>query len=108
MVNGLLIDSKDGFRLELKNLNPIEEFEQLDLINKYGFQLGWYKFGQNIHVISKKVIKGERQIYLAEKTIDAESIINRLVNELVEQFQIRPEEQKQIFTLLKEHGCCFF
>ena len=108
MVSGLVITSKNCFNLQFENLKLIEDFEQLNLRKKYGFKLGWYNFGQNIHVILKELNAGEKQIYLAEKTIEAESILNKLVNELSEQFQISSKDQKEIFNLLKEHGCCFF
>ncbi len=108
MVSGLLFSLKNGFNIKLENLNPIEEFEELELLKKYGFDLGWYTFGQNIHIILKKTNKGENQIYLAEKIIEVEPIINRLVDEVVEDFGVTKEDQKIMFNLLKKHGCCYF
>ncbi|MDG6221821.1 MAG: hypothetical protein IAX21_06670 [Candidatus Bathyarchaeota archaeon] len=108
MTSGLLVASKNGLDLQLENLTPIEDFEQLDLFNKYGFKIGWYTFGKAIHVILKQIQMGENQIYLAEKLIEAESILNKLINELVESFDVTSEDQKDMFKMLKEHGCCYF
>jgi RIO-like serine/threonine protein kinase len=108
MVSGLLVSSKNGFNIELENLNPIEEFEELELLKKYGFDLGWYAFGQNIHVILKQTKSGKNQIYLAEKPIEVESIVNKLVDEVVEDFGVTEADQKAMFNLLRKHGCCYF
>ncbi|MEJ2126563.1 MAG: hypothetical protein P8X84_03490 [Candidatus Bathyarchaeota archaeon] len=96
MGSGLVVTSKNGFNIQLENLKPVEEFEQLDLVNKYGFKMGWYTFGKNIHVILKQIQEKENQIYLAENT------------ELVERFNVTSKDQKEMFNLLKEHGCCYF
>lgn len=108
MVSGLVITSNDDFNFQVENLKPIEEFEKLDLLKKYGFNVGWFTFGKNTHVIIKHINKGEKQIYLAEEIIDAESIVNKLITELVEKFKVSTKDQKEIFNLLKEHGCCYF
>jgi len=108
MGSGLVVTSKNGFNIQLENLKPVEEFEQLDLVNKYGFKMGWYTFGKNIHVILKQIQEKENQIYLAEKAIEAESILNNIITELVERFNITLKDQKEMFNLLKEHGCCYF
>lgn len=76
MVSGLVVKSKNEFNIQVKNLKPVEEFEKLDLLKKYGFNVGQFTFGKNIHVILKHIKKGEKQIYLAEEIIDEESILN--------------------------------
>ncbi len=106
--NGLIVTSKNRFNINLENLKPVEEFEQLDLLNKYGFNLSWYTFGKKIHVILRQIAKKENQIYLAEKPIEAESILNKLITELIETFKVSSKDQKQMFNLLKKHGCCYF
>jgi len=108
MVSGLVVTSKNEFNIQVENLKSIEEFEPLDLLNKYGFNLGWFTFGKNTHVILKQINKGEKQIYLAEEAIEAESILNKLITELVEKFNVTTKDQKEIFKLLKENGCCYF
>ena len=89
-------------------MKPIEEFEELELLKKYGFDLGWYTFSQNIHVVLKQTNKGENEIYLAEKIVEVEPIINKLVNKVVEDFGVTEEDQKDMFNLLRKHGCCYF
>ena len=108
MVSGLLVSSKYGFNMKLENLNPIEEFGELELLKKYGFGLGWYTFGQNIHVVLKQTNKGKNEIYLAEKIVEVEPIINKLVDKVVEDFGVNEEDQKDMFNLLRKHGCCYF
>ena len=108
MVSGLLVSSKNGLDIKLENLNPVEEFKEIELPKKYGFDLGWYTFGQNIHVILKRVNKGENQIFLAEKIIEVEPILNQLIDKVVEDFCVTDKDQKEMFILLKEHGCCYF
>jgi DNA-binding Lrp family transcriptional regulator len=108
LVSGLLVSSKSGFHLKLENLKPIEEFEELGLLKKYGFDLGLYTFGQNVHVVLKQTNTGENEIYLAENKIEVEPIINKLANEVVEDFGVTEEDQKDMFDLLRKHGCCYF
>ena len=108
MVSGLLVSIKNGYNLKLENVNPIEEFESLKLRNKYGFDLGWYTLGGKIHVIFKQVKKGETQIYLADNKIEVESIMNEVVNKAVEDFGVDEKDQKEIYTILQKHGCCYF
>jgi len=40
MVSGLVVKSKNEFNIQVKNLKPVEEFEKLDLLKKYGFNVG--------------------------------------------------------------------
>ena len=108
MVSGLIVTLKNGFKIQIENLKPVEEFEQLDLLNKYGFNISWYSFGENIHVILKQIRGKENQIYLAEKPIEAESTLNGLITEVVKSFNVTSEDQKEMFNMLKEHGCCYF
>ena len=98
MVSGLLVSSKYGFNMKLENLNPIEEFGELELLKQYGFGLGWYTFGQNIHVVLKQTNKGKNEIYLAEKIVEVEPIINKLVDKVVEDFGVNAEDQKGMFN----------
>ena len=108
MVNGLLGTSKNSFHRDNENLKPIEEFEALELFKKYGFNLGWYTFGNDINVIITQNSAEGSQVYLAEKKVEAESILNKIINESVEQFAVSKQDQKEMFNLLKEHGCCYF
>jgi ribosomal protein S1 len=108
MVSGLLVSIKNGCNLKLENVNPIEEFEGLKLRNKYGFDLGWYTLGEKIHVILKYVNEGETQIYLADNKIEVESIMNKVINKVVEDFSVDEKDQKEIYIMLKKHGCCYF
>ena len=108
MVSGLLVSIKNGCNVKLENVNPIEEFEGLKLRNKYGFDLGWYALGDKIHVILKYVNEGETQIYLADNKIEVESIMNEVVNKAVENFGVDEKDQKEIYTILQKHGCCYF
>lgn len=108
MVSGLVVTAKNGQNIKVENLKPVEEFKQLELLNRFGFNLGWYTFGKNIHVILKQVENAEMQIYLGEELIEAQSILNQLLNDLVKDFNVNPAVEKEIFTLLKEHGCCYF
>jgi len=108
MVSGLLVSFKNGCNLKLENVNPIEEFEGLNLRNKYGFDLGWYTLGETIQVILKYVQGGETQIYLADNKIEVESIMNKVVNKAVEDFSVDEKDQKEIYIMLKKHGCCYF
>jgi hypothetical protein len=108
MVSGLLASSENKFKIEFEHFNPIEEFQKLDLIKKYGFSIGWYTFGQNIHVILKHENEGKNQIYLAETKLEVEAIINRLLSKFVQDYNITKEDQKYMCILLKEHGCCYF
>ena len=41
MVSGLIVTLKNDFKIQLENLKLVEEFEQLDLLNKYGFNISW-------------------------------------------------------------------
>ena len=66
MVSGLVVIAKDITSIQFENLRIVEKFEQLDLLNKYGFNLNWFAFGENTHVILKHFQNGEMQIYLAE------------------------------------------
>jgi len=108
MVSGLLVSIKNDCNLKLENVNTIEEFEDLKLRNKYGFDLGWYTMGEKIHVILKSVNEGETQIYLADNKIEVESIMNKVVNKAVEDFSVDEKDQKEIYIMLKKHGCCYF
>ncbi len=108
MVSGLLVSFSDDYDLKLENLDAIEIFEGLYLRKKYGFDLGWYTLGQNIHIILKNVPEGETQIYLADNKIEVESIINKLVNKVVEDFGVEEKDQKEIYLMLQKHGCCYF
>ncbi|MEJ2244353.1 MAG: hypothetical protein P8X87_07515 [Candidatus Bathyarchaeota archaeon] len=106
MVSGLLASSKNNFKIEFEHLNPIENFQDLDLIKKYGFSFGWYSFGKNIHVILKH--EKENQIYLAETKLEVEAIINKVLPKLIEDFNVTKKDQKEMCNLLKEQGCCYF
>jgi len=108
MVRGLLVSFKNGCNLKLENVNPKEKFEGLKLLTKYGFDLGWYTVGEKIHVILKCVNGGETQIYLADNEIDGESILNEVVKKAVDDFGVDEKDQKEIFNILKKHGCCYF
>jgi len=108
MVSGLLVSFSDDYDLKLENLDAIEIFEGLNLRKKYGFDLGWYTLGQNIHIILKNVHEGETQIYLANNKIEVWSIINKLVNKVVEDFGVDEKDQKEIYLMLRKHGCCYF
>ncbi len=108
MVSGLLVSFSHDYDLKLENLDIIEIFEGLNLRKKYGFDLGWYTLGQNIHIILKNVYEGEKQIYLADNKIEVESIINKLVNKVVEDFGVDEKDQKEIYLMLRKHGCCYF
>ena len=108
MVSGLLVSFTNGYDLKLENVNTIENFEGLNLRKKYGFDLGWYTLGEKIHVILKNVNEGETQIYLADNKIEVESIINKLVNKAVEDFGVDEKDQKEIYIMLRKHGCCYF
>lgn len=37
VVNGLLDSSRNNFKIEFETLNPIEDFQELNLTKKYGF-----------------------------------------------------------------------
>ena len=108
LVSGLLLSFKNGSNFKFENVNPKEKFEGLKLLEKYGFDLGWYTLGQKIHVILKYVNEGETQIYLADDKIEAESIMNKVINKAVEDFSVDEKDQKEIYILLKKHGCCYF
>ena len=108
MVSGLLVSFKTGSKLEFENLNAKEKFEDLRLRNKYGFDLGWYTFGENIQVILRCDDKGETQIYLADNKIEAEHILNEVVRQVVDDFSVDAKDQKAIFDKLRKHGCCYF
>jgi hypothetical protein len=108
LVSGLLVSSKNKFKMEFEHLKLIENFQELDLPKKYGFSFGWYTYGQNINVILKHENKGENQIYLAETKLEVEATINKLLSKLVEHFNVTIEDQKKMCNLLKEHGCCYF
>ena len=108
MVSGLLVSFKNGCNLKLENVNPKEKFEGLKLLTKYGFDLGWYTVGEKIQVILKCVDGGETQIYLADNEIEGESILNEVVKKAVDDFGVDEKDQKEIFNILKKHGCCYF
>jgi len=108
MVSGLLVSFKTGSKLEFENLNAKEQFEDLRLINKYGFDLGWYTFGKNIQVIFRCDKKGETQIYLADNKIEAEQILNEVIQKAVAHFSVNPKDEKAIYLRLRKHGCCYF
>lgn len=46
MVSGLLASSKNNFKIEFEHLNPIENFQDLDLIKKYVSVLGGTHLGK--------------------------------------------------------------
>lgn len=108
LVSGLLVSSKNEFKVEFEHLNSVENFQDLDLTKKYGFSFGWYRFGQNVHVILKQDRKGEKQLHLAETKLEVEAIINKMLSKLVKDFNVTKEDQKKMCNLLKEHGCCYF
>jgi hypothetical protein len=108
MTSGLLVSLKKGCDLKIGNLNPLEKFEGLDLLSKYGFDFGWYTFGDNIHVILKCVKEGESQIYLAENKLEVESVINKLISEAVRDFGFDEKTQREIYEKLRKHDCCYF
>jgi hypothetical protein len=108
MASGLLVSLKGKCDLKLENLNPIEKFEELDFPTKYGFDLRWYTYGKKIHIILKCLNDGETEIYLADNKIEVESLINKLVNEAVDDYDIDEKDQKEIYNKLKKHGCCYF
>ena len=108
MVSGLLVSFKTGSKLEFENLNAKEKFEDLRLNSKYGFDLGWYTFGENIQVIFRCDNKGETQIYVADNKIEAEQILNEVVQKTVTHFSINAKDEKAIFDRLRKHGCCYF
>ena len=108
MGSGLLVSFKDGCNFKLENVNPVEEFEGLRLRNKYGSDLGWYTLWEKIHVILKCVEGGETQIYLADNKIEGESILGEMVRKVVDDFGVDEKDQKEIFDILRKHGCCYF
>lgn len=108
MVSGLLVSFKNSSNFELENVNSKEKFEDLKLSDKYGFDLGWYTFGENIQVILRCADNDETQIYLADNKIDAERILNELVRQVVKDFNVDGKDEKAIFDKLRKHGCCYF
>ena len=106
MVSGLLVSFKKGKKLKLGNLNPIEEFEGLNLHTKYGFDLGWYIFAK-IHFI-KFICENESRIYVADNKVEVEAIINNLMAEVHENFKVTETDQKEMYNMLKSRGCCYF
>ena len=108
LVSGLVVSFKNGSNLKFENVNPKEKFEGLKLLEKYGFDLGWYTLWEKIHVILKCVKGGETQIYLADNQIEGESILGEVVKNAIDDFGVNEEDQKEIFNILKKHGCCYF
>jgi len=108
LVSGLLVSFKNGSNLKFENVTPKEKFEGLKLLEKYGFDLGWYTLWEKIHVILKYVKGGETQIYLADNEIEGESILGEVVKNAIDDFGVNEEDQKEIFNILKKHGCCYF
>ena len=108
LASGLLVSFKGGCNFDLENVNTIEKFEGLKLRENYGFDLGWYILWDKIQVILKCVDGGETQIYLAENEIEVESILGELVNNAVNDFGVDEKDQKEVFNILKKHGCCYF
>ena len=105
-MSGLLVSFEKGENLKFGDLNPIEEFEGLNLQIKYGFNLGWYIFAK-VHVI-KFVCKNESRIYIADNKVEIEPIINNLIAEVHEKFSVTEKDQKEMYNMLKNHGCCYF
>ena len=105
-MSGLLVSLKKGENLKLGDLNPIEEFEGLNLHTKYGFDLGWYVFSK-VHVI-KLVCENESRIYVADNKVEVEPLINNLMVEIHENFKVTDKDRKEMYNLLKSHGCCYF
>ena len=108
LTGGLLISFKNGCDFELENINLEEKFESQKLLKKYGFDLGWYTLWDKFYVITKCVEGGETQIFLADNQIDGESILGVVVNEVINDFSVDYNDQKEIFKILKEHKCCYF
>ena len=108
MVGGLLVSFENGCDFKLENVNLKEKFEGLKLLKKYGFDLGWYGLWDKFYVITKCVKGGETQIFLADNQIEGESILGKVVNETINDFNVDDNDQKKIFKILKEHKCCYF
>ena len=108
MVSGLIASFKSDSSLEFESLTVKENFEDLRFRNKYGFDLGWYTFGENIHIILMRDYKGETQIYLADSKVESESVMNEIIHKTVTRFSVDTNDEKAIFERLKKHGCCYF
>ena len=108
MTSGLVISFKDGNDIRIDNVTPKEVFEGLNLLEKYGFNIGWYILWGKLQVILKNTKNGETQIYLADNEVEGESIMGEVVKKVIDDFRVNEEDQKEIFNILKKHNCCYF
>lgn len=85
MVSGLVLRIESGSRWNWEEVDGKEDFGDLGLGNKYGFDLGWYVKGERIHIIWRYVSGWETQIYLSDNEAEAREIFRELVTEQLDE-----------------------
>jgi hypothetical protein len=103
MASGLVLRIESGSHWEWDEVDIKEDFEDLELEDKYAFALGWYTaLDGKIHIVWRYISDYEIQIYLCDNIVDASQIFRRLTTEQLD--EVDEEDKKKMLTVLEKYG----
>ena len=103
MGSGLILRIESGSSWEWQDVDVKEDFEDLELEEKYAFALGWYTaLDGKIHIIWRYISGFETQIYLSDNIIDASRIFRMLTTEQLD--EVDEEDREKMLTVLEKYG----
>lgn len=103
MTSGLVLRIESGSHWEWDEITVKEDFEDLELEDKYAFALGWYTaLGEKIHIVWRYISGYETQIYLSDNAVEASQIFRRLTTEQLD--EVDEEDKEKMLTVLEKYG----
>lgn len=102
MARGLALTIQSGSRWNWEEVSTVEDFEDLKLGDKYGFEVAWYTVAEKIHIVWRYVSGWETQIYVSDNHIEASEIFRELVSEQLE--EVDEEDRNKMLEVLEKYG----
>lgn len=102
MAKGLLMTIGSGSHWEWEDVETIEDFEDLELEDKYPFAIGWYRVVKTVHVIWRYESEMETCVYVADSLTEAAEVFRHLVTEKLD--DVDKGDREEMINVLAKYG----
>ena len=102
MAKGLLMTIGSGSNWNWEDVETIEDFEDLELEDKYSFAIGWYIIAKVIHAVWRYESEVETCVYVADNFAEAVEIFRHLVTEKLD--DVDENDREKMIKVLARYG----